>query len=117
MYANQGEVRLMFKTEIESIDIVILGLAQNASTDTEYTCLITAVTNGSSISGQLSDYRPIAEHMTVAQYKSGQLIVTNAQKIVIPKVARRQLLEELHLFLQSESGCCASQQQFGGGHQ
>ena len=78
MYAHQGEIRLM--TETRSPDMDILALAQLASTATEYTLLITEITNGSALSGPLSEYKPIADPMTIQQYDSGQLIITNTQR-------------------------------------
>ena len=83
IYAPQGIVK---KIVNESPDMGILSLARKGKDDTEYQSLISAIVGGQELLGPLSPYKPLYLHKTIQDFSSGQLIITNDQQIVIPKM-------------------------------
>ena len=66
----------------------IIYLAKQATLDTKYLSTISALVGGQELPGPLSAYKPLSLHMTVQDFSTGQLIITNDKKIVVPKIKR-----------------------------
>ena len=84
-------------------DIDILSLANKAQFDTEYQRLIFTIVGGKELSVSFSVYKPVFQHILVETYITGQLVVIINQRLAIPQIVRKDLLQELHLTHQSGS--------------